>query len=176
MRNSSDNHYRSDFRGGIPLLTPKSHGGSRVSTNALWVVRAKLSGVQAPSHLEGVLGRRWKLRGTRERVQGRSTSSRRFAESAIAFRSSGSEVITMSWRRPVRPEPRRRVPGRRSSVRRRCRRATWPGELDVNHLARPGPRQAPALSGPPEVKAGPDVLPRPDAPPGQRRRALPRRT
>jgi hypothetical protein len=51
MRNSFDNYYRSDFRGGIPLLTPKSYGGSCVSTNALWVVRAELPGVPTPSHL-----------------------------------------------------------------------------------------------------------------------------
>jgi hypothetical protein len=50
MRNSSDNHYRSDFRGGISLLTPKSHAGSRVSTNALLVVPAELPGVPTPSH------------------------------------------------------------------------------------------------------------------------------
>jgi hypothetical protein len=57
--------------------------------NPLGSGRRASGGTDPIPPVEGVLGRRWGFRGSRGRVQGRSTSSRRFTESAICLEIIG---------------------------------------------------------------------------------------
>ena len=139
MRNSSDNHYRSDFRGGIPLLTPvqEPRGFSWVDECPVGGARRASGGSDPIPPGEGVLGRRWKLRGTRGRVQGRSTSSRRSRSRRLhGSGNARSRPPRLQLRSPLGTAPGRKIRGpKRGTI------GFYPGQTILFGNHRPSTRE-----------------------------------